>query len=99
MQEPKRTFCIKDHRETIIDMMATHQCDHPFIPGYTHPSAGGIRYWAVQQMYEFCVKHDLREVWAYLCENWYCVGRCELWARAVHDEIPVLRATTILESQ
>jgi hypothetical protein len=77
IQEPKRTICIEDHRETIVDMMATHQCAHPLIPGYTHPSAG-VRYWAVQQMDEFCVKHDLREVWAYLWENWYRVGRWEL---------------------
>jgi hypothetical protein len=47
--------------------MATHLlCAHPLIPGYAHPSPEGIQYWAVQQMYELCVKHDLREVWAYL---------------------------------
>ena len=80
-------------------MMATHLCAHLLIPGYAHPSPEGIQYWAVQQMYNFCVKHDLREVWAYLWENWYRTGCWELWARAACAEIPILRATMILESQ
>jgi len=69
--EEKRTFCELEYRETITDMMERHFCAHPLIPGYSHPSPTGIREWAVKQMYDFCVKHDLREAWAYLWENWY----------------------------
>ncbi|KAJ7222179.1 hypothetical protein GGX14DRAFT_352938 [Mycena pura] len=54
--------------------------------------------WAVAGMYKFCVEHDLREVWAYLWENWYRSSRWELWARSMHPEIPVLKTTMILES-
>ena len=95
----RRTFCPAEHREVIVDMMEQHLCAHPLIPGYAHPSPVGIREWAVRQMYEFCHKHDLREAWAYLWENWYRPGRWELWARTVHAEIPVLKTTMILESQ
>ncbi|KAF8882778.1 hypothetical protein CPB85DRAFT_1339166, partial [Mucidula mucida] len=35
------------------------------------PSTAAIYEWAVRMMYEYCVKRDLREVWAYLWENWY----------------------------
>ncbi|KAJ7782505.1 hypothetical protein DFH07DRAFT_717350, partial [Mycena maculata] len=57
-----------------------------------------IKRWAVTQMYKFCVEHDLREVWAYLWENWYRSSRWELWARSVYPEIPILKTTMILES-
>ena len=95
----KHEFCPEELRSTIINMIETHLCAHPLIPGYSHPSAKGIREWAVKQMYQFCVKHDLREVWAYLWGNWYRSGRWELWARSCHHEIPVLKTTMILESQ
>jgi hypothetical protein len=61
-------------------MMEKHYCAHPLIPGYAHPSPEGIKKWAIQQMYNFCVKHDLCEVWAYLWENWYRKGQWELHA-------------------
>jgi hypothetical protein len=50
-------------------------------------------------MYKFCEARDLREVWAYLWENWYRPGRWKLWARSTHDAIPVLKTTMICESQ
>ncbi|KAI9104887.1 hypothetical protein DFS34DRAFT_573088, partial [Phlyctochytrium arcticum] len=51
-----------------------------------------------QNMYNYCEDNDLPEVWAYLWENWYRKGRWELWARCVHEEIPVLRTTMMIES-
>lgn len=92
-------FCPTEFREGIINMMEKHLCAHPSIPGRCHPSAEGIREWAVRQMYQFCVSHDLCEVWAYLWENWYRRGRWELWARSVHAEISRLKTTMIMESQ
>ncbi|KAJ7048676.1 hypothetical protein C8F01DRAFT_1276477 [Mycena amicta] len=38
------------------------------------------------------------KVWAYLWENWYRLGRWELWARSAHPTIPRLRTTMICES-
>lgn len=98
-ESPRRIFCAEEHRQPIIDMMERHLCAHPLIPGYSHPSPAGIRYWAVQQIYSYCVKHDLREVWAYLWENWYRAGRWELWARSPCPEIPRLKTTMMIESQ
>ncbi|KAJ3542994.1 hypothetical protein NM688_g5915 [Phlebia brevispora] len=93
-----RVFCPEEYREHIVDMMERHLCAHPLIPGYSHPSPEGIREWAVREIYNFCVDHDLREVWAYLWENWYRPGRWELWARAPHPQIPRLKTTMLLES-
>ncbi|KAJ7246826.1 hypothetical protein B0H12DRAFT_1220454 [Mycena haematopus] len=94
----RRTFCPAIYRERIVSMMEKHYCAHPLLPGYAHPSPEGIRRWAVLQMYKFCVEAGLREVWAYLWENWYRSSRWELWARSVNPEIPVLKTTMILES-
>jgi hypothetical protein len=68
----RRTFCPAAHRDAIINMIEQHYCAHPLIPGYAAPDPGAIKRWAVQKMYCFCEKHDLREVWAYLWEN--CVN-------------------------
>ncbi|KAJ7625689.1 hypothetical protein FB45DRAFT_979820 [Roridomyces roridus] len=100
-QEPEkkpRRFCPAEYRDAIINMMERHYCAHPLLPGYAHPSREGIKRWAVSQMYKFCVENDLPEVWAYLWENWYRATRWELWARSVHEEIPVLKTTMMLES-
>ncbi|KAJ7194330.1 hypothetical protein GGX14DRAFT_339727, partial [Mycena pura] len=94
----RRTFCPVIHRDCIPAMMKTHAFAHPLIPGYCFPSREAIKYWAVKQMYDFCVEHDLCEVWAYLWENWYRTGRWELWVRSVHPTIPRLRTTMICES-
>jgi hypothetical protein len=95
----RRIFCLPDFRQPIVDMMEQHYCAHPLIPGYAAPNRTAIKQWAVYQMYRYCAKNELPEVWAYLWENWYRKGRWELWARSVHEMIPVLKTTMILESQ
>ena len=54
---------------------------------------------AVKEMYEYCHANDLREVWAYLWENWYRTGRWEIWVRSAHNEIPTVKTTMVMESQ
>ncbi|KAJ7774512.1 hypothetical protein DFH07DRAFT_865834 [Mycena maculata] len=98
VEDNKRTFCPPELRESIITLMERHLNAHPLIPGYAHPSAEGIREWAVRQMYCFCRDNDLREAWAYLWENWYRRGRWELWAQAEHPEISRLKTTMMVES-
>jgi len=98
-KEGHRTFCPAVFRDSVVNMIERHYCAHPLIPGYGPPDAIGIKRWAVQQMYNFCFKHELPEVWAYLWENWYRKGRWELWARCAHELIPILKTTMILESQ
>jgi len=95
----RRTFCPALYRDPIVKMIERHYCAHPLVPGYAPPEPIGIKRWAVQQMYNFCVKHELPEVWAYLWENWYRKGRWELWARCMYELIPKLKTTMILESQ
>lgn len=95
----RRVFCEPEHHEPIINMMERHFCAHPLIPGFSLPTPAGIKEWAVRKMYNYCVEHDLREVWAYLWENWYRKGRWELWARAPHPLIPRLKTTMMMESQ
>ncbi len=100
IEKQSRHFCLKEYRSEITGMMERHYCAHPFIPGKAHPSTAAIYEWAVRMMYEYCVKRDLREVWAYLWENWYRPGRWELWARSTCPEmIAILKTTMILESQ
>lgn len=98
-KEGRRTFCPPLYREAVINMMERHYCAHPSIPGSSPPDPKSIKRWAVQRMYNFCVKHERPEVWVYLWENWYRAGRWELWARSAHNLIPVLKTTMILESQ
>lgn len=95
----KRIFCPKPYRKIVLEKMNKHLCAHPLIPGFSEPTASGIHAWAVERMYAFCVKHDLRELWAYLWENWYRSGWWELWARAPCAKFPRLKTTMILESQ
>ncbi|KAF8229745.1 hypothetical protein L208DRAFT_1285137 [Tricholoma matsutake] len=92
------TFCTLEFHTNIMDMMEQHLCAHPLIPGYSAPSPEGIKEWAVKQMFEFCVKHDLCEAWAYLWENWYWHGRWELWVQCADDNILHLKTTMMVEA-
>ncbi|KAJ3743841.1 hypothetical protein EV360DRAFT_13494, partial [Lentinula raphanica] len=94
----KRKFCSSEFREAVLSKMDAHRHAHPLIPGYAEPSPEGIYSWAVKRMYNFCVEHDLRELWAYLWENWYRPPRWKLWTRSPSPEIPRLRTTMINES-
>jgi hypothetical protein len=96
----QRTFYPVEHRKDVFNMMEHHLCAHPLIPGYSARNLEGIKAWAVKQMYDFCVLHDLPNLWAYLWENWYRHGRWELWARcSASDEIPRLKTMMMAEAQ
>jgi hypothetical protein len=99
VQPTKRQFCPEGLRDNVIAMVERHYCAHPDIPGMARPDARGIRMWAVRQIYEYCKKHDLRDLWAYLWGNWYRKNRWELWARSSCPEIPRLKTNMICESQ
>lgn len=100
---PKRpTFCPKEHRKHIVEMVRQHACQHPFIPVdhttrmFLEPEE--IHYAAVRDMYTYCKERDLSQVWAYLWNNWYRPDKWVLWARsACADLISVLRTTMIVE--
>ncbi|KAN0136763.1 hypothetical protein V8E53_005533, partial [Lactarius tabidus] len=93
----RHTFCPLEHCDTVVDMMERHFCVHPLIPRYSAPMPEGIKAWAVKQLYEFCVLHNLPNLWAYLWENWYRCRRWELWVRSGNPrEIPCLKLLSSL---
>ncbi|PVF93533.1 hypothetical protein CPB86DRAFT_96189, partial [Serendipita vermifera] len=94
----RRQFCPLELRQPLIDMVELHFCTHSSVPGKSAPNKEGIRWWAVRQIWDFCVKYDLRELWAYLWVNWYRPDRWKLWARSYSDAIPRLKTTMICES-
>ncbi|KAJ8095831.1 hypothetical protein PM082_022723 [Marasmius tenuissimus] len=97
-QEVKQVFCPEEHVKTLLAMVLEHRNAHPLLPGKLASTAEGIHSWAVKKMYQFCEGEDLRELWAYLWENWYRPERWKLWARAIVPEIPRLNTTMVLES-
>lgn len=96
---PRRQFCPLDLRDAVTTLIERHYCAHPSIPGYARPDVASIRWWAVEEMYRFCMRNSLRELWAYLWANWYRPTRWILWARSTCTEIPRLKTTMIVESQ
>ncbi|KAG7085883.1 hypothetical protein E1B28_003417 [Marasmius oreades] len=98
METTKRIFCPAELRELVITRVQEHRNAHPLLPGKCHPSPEGIYSWAVNKMYHFCEGYDLRELWAYLWENWYRPARWKLWAWSAAPEIPRLNTTMIMES-
>jgi hypothetical protein len=96
-------FCPPEHRATIKDKFVIHLHQHPEIPfddkNGTYLTADEIYEGAVSDMYHYCVKHGLTQVWAYMWNCWYSPKQWPLWARAASPEIPRLKATMISESQ
>lgn len=98
--QSERNFCPIDHRRPIIDMIKSHYCAHPLIPGDCAPNPRAIYYWAVRQIFEYCYTNEVPpRVWVYLWGNLYRPARWRLWARSVSPQIPVLKATMICEAQ
>lgn len=52
----------------------------------------------MQDMYQFCFRNNLAQVWAYLWNRWYTPTQWVLWARSASDAIPRLKTTMIAES-
>lgn len=95
-------FCPAEYRATIKNKYIIHLHQHPEIPfddqDGTYLTADEIHEGAVSDMYHYCVKHDLSQVWAYMWNCWYCPKQWPLWARAASPEIPRLKSTMISES-
>ncbi|PPQ91656.1 hypothetical protein CVT25_013211 [Psilocybe cyanescens] len=53
----QRTCCPPLYRDTITNMIERHYCAHPIIPECGPPDPKLIERWAIQRMYDFCVKH------------------------------------------
>jgi hypothetical protein len=95
-------FCPTEHRGAIVTKFRIHLHQHPEIPFNdaegTHLTADEIHEGAVSDMYHYCHRHDLSQVWAYMWNCWYNPQQWPLWARSACPEIPRLKATMICES-
>jgi hypothetical protein len=92
---------LQDHRDKLLNIMDTHARRHPLIPNAAEtcmlPSA--IHQECAEEVYLFCVRHDLPDAWAYLACEWYCAERWRLWARSVvPGVIPCASTTMMIES-
>uniref|UniRef100_A0A0W0G8R6 Uncharacterized protein n=1 Tax=Moniliophthora roreri TaxID=221103 RepID=A0A0W0G8R6_MONRR len=54
----KRTFCLPELREPILEKIDEHWNAHSLLPGKAAPLPDGIYSWAVKKMYQFCEEHD-----------------------------------------
>jgi hypothetical protein len=97
-----KVFCPPEHRGVLKEMHRRIMCMHSAIPSCFHNndslSPEAIHAWAAEEMYQYCRKHNLRLVWAYLWNQWYCEDQWHLWARAAGNEIPRIRTTMMVES-
>lgn len=95
-------FCPTAYRAAIKNKFVIHFHQHaeiPFDAEGTHLTALEIHEGAVYDMYSFCRKHDLSQVWAYMWNCWYSPKQWPLWARSAAPAIPRLKATMISEAQ
>jgi hypothetical protein len=96
---PKHEFCPANLRKTFVEMVETHFCGHISIQGPSGMTKEGIREWAVRELWNFCMKNDLRELWAYMWVHWYRQERWKLWARSVSESIARIKTTMLCETQ
>ena len=63
--------------------MTQHFCHHPFFPTRKgkHQTSDEIRKECVHEMYTFCTKRGLADVWGYMWTSWYSPAMWKLWAR------------------
>ncbi|PVF90972.1 hypothetical protein CPB86DRAFT_676043, partial [Serendipita vermifera] len=97
-QDTRRQFCPLELRQPLFDMVELHFCAHSSIPGMSAPTKEGIWWWAVKQLWDFCTRYHLPELWAYMWNSWYRPQRWKLWARSQSKTIPRLKTTMICES-
>jgi hypothetical protein len=98
--DPTYVFCPATHRKQILHLFTRHFCQHPIFPQRHEKSldAKEIRREAVFEMYDFCKKRGLREVWGYMWACWYSPKMWKLWARSTSTYLSRLRTTMGVEN-
>jgi hypothetical protein len=89
-------FCPAPHRRQLLKLFTRHFCQHPLLFERLDSkklTAKEIRDGAVHEMYSFCEKRGLREVWAYFWNNWYQASHWKLWARSSSPYLSRQRTT------
>lgn len=99
--DPKYIFCPAEHRKQILRLFTKHFCQHPAFPqrkGDGFWTEKQIRHDAVYEMYQFCKKRGLTEVWGYMWACWYSPKMWKLWARSTTPYVSRLRTTMGVEN-
>ena len=93
-------FCPAAHRAQTLRIFTRHFCRHPIFRTRSGQiqNARQIREASVQEMYLFCHARNLREVWAYLWNQWYDGSMWALWARSSSPYLSRLRTTMTVEN-
>ena len=82
-------FCPQPHCQQILCLFTRHFCQHSFFPTQSgvYQTRAKIREQCVQEMYYFCKKRGLSEVWAYMWASWYTPQMWKLWACSTNNRI------------
>src|ERR1044072_186923 len=99
--DKQNSFCLKHHRDIIIQQMGQHFHRHMLIPTadkefIINPKEIWIR--CVKEMFQYCYNNNLQIIWAYLWENWYSWSQFILWARCSSFDIKIHKTTMFIES-
>lgn len=100
-KDPTYTFCPAVHRKQILRLFTRHFCRHSMFKNQTRrqrQTPVQIRRGCVRQMYTFCKARGLREVWAYMWNQWYRPPMWRLWARSTSPRLSRLRTTMTTEN-
>ncbi|KAG6818800.1 hypothetical protein H0H93_001521 [Arthromyces matolae] len=98
-KDPAYVFCPAVHRKQLLHMFASHFCQHPLLPERDGKwSKETIRREAVWEIYDFCKRRGLREVWGYMWAGWYSPKMWALWARSTTPYLSRLRTTMNVEN-
>ena len=97
---PSQTFCPKELRDSVWNLMEKHLHQHPYIPTANGQFFTAIEIYesAIEEVYKFCRENSLVALWCYLWCEWYNDRRWHLWAQsACTDKIPIIKTTMFIE--
>ncbi|KAG6848015.1 hypothetical protein H0H93_004170 [Arthromyces matolae] len=98
-KDPAYVFCPAPHRKQLLRLFTKHFCQHPiFLERDGQWDASRIWEQAVFEMYDFCFRRGLREVWGYMWTSWYSRKIWSLWARSTSPYLTRLRTTMNVEN-
>jgi hypothetical protein len=101
LSKDKISFCPKEFRPKVWELMNKHLHQHPLIPMDNGQFLSSTEIWnaAVQEIYYFCKKNSLAWLWVYLWNEWYSLERWILWFRAGCDnKISILKTNMFVEA-
>ncbi|KAG6848311.1 hypothetical protein H0H93_001313, partial [Arthromyces matolae] len=98
-KDPAYVFCPAVHRKQLLRMFTKHFCWHTLLPERDGKwTKETLRREAVWEMYDFCKRRGLREVWGYMWAGWYSPKMWALWARSTTPYMSRLRTTMNVEN-